>query len=115
MRNSHYIHSSLLSNASKLVIASFAILLGSALVRPPNTFRGPVTLVAGTQPFTCLNTSDMATIGNAAGVLTQMDPKDGTKLWTTQQWGGDAERCAWTTRIVAYQIDSGEPKVKGGR
>lgn len=77
---------------------------------PPNTFHGPATLVAGTQPFTCLNTRDMATIGNAAGVLTQMDPTDGTKLWTTQQWGGDAERCVWTTRIVAYQVDSGAAK-----
>jgi hypothetical protein len=77
---------------------------------PPNSFRGPTTLMAGTHPLTCLNTRDMVTIGNAAGVLTQMDPTDGTKLWTTQHWGGDAERCVWTTRIVAYQIDSGAAK-----
>jgi len=71
---------------------------------PPNTFRGPTTVMSGTQPFTCLNTRDMATIGNAAGVLTALDPLDHTKLWTTQQWGGDAERCVWTTRIIEYQI-----------
>jgi hypothetical protein len=80
---------------------------------PPNTFRGPVTVTAGTQPFTCLNTRDMATIGNAAGVLTQLDPIDGSKLWTTQHWGGDAGRCVWTTRIVEYQIDGGGAAVKG--
>jgi len=75
---------------------------------PPNTFRGPTTVIAGAQPFTCLNTRDMATIGNAAGVLTALDPLDQTKLWTTEQWGNDAARCVWTTRIVEYQIDSGK-------
>jgi hypothetical protein len=73
---------------------------------PPNIFRGPTTVISGTQPFTCLNTKDMATIGNASGVLTALDPLDHTKLWTTQQWGGDAERCVWTTRIIEYQIES---------
>ncbi len=71
---------------------------------PPNTFNGPTTVVSGTQPFTCLNTRDMATIGNAVGVLTALDPQDGTKLWTTQQWSNDATRCVWNTRIVEYQI-----------
>jgi hypothetical protein len=71
---------------------------------PPNTFSGPATVAAGTQPFTCLNTRDMATIGNAVGVQTALDPLDETKLWTTQQWGNNAERCVWNTRIVAYQI-----------
>ena len=70
---------------------------------PPNTFTGPVTVAAGTKPFTCLNTRDMATIGNAVGVQTALDP-DGRRLWVTQQWGNDAERCVWTTRIVGYQI-----------
>ena len=46
----------------------------------------------------------MATIGNAVGVVTALDPLDGTKLWTTQQWGNDATRCVWNTRIVEYQI-----------
>src|ERR1051325_9521611 len=59
---------------------------------PPNTFRGPATVIAGTQPFTCLNTRDMATVGNAVGVLTALDPQDHTKLWTTEQWGGDTAR-----------------------
>jgi hypothetical protein len=72
---------------------------------PPNTFRGPTTVTSGTQPFTCLNTRDMATIGNAAGVQTSLDPLDRMRLWTTQQYGGDAARCVWTTRIVAYRVD----------
>jgi len=29
---------------------------------------------------------------------------DGTKLWITEQWGNNAARCVWTTRIVEYQI-----------
>ncbi len=71
---------------------------------PPNTFAGPATVVAGTQPFTCLNTLDMATVGNAVGVQTALDP-DGKTLWTTQHYGGDAARCVWNTRVVAYQIN----------
>jgi outer membrane protein assembly factor BamB len=69
-----------------------------------NTVNGPTTIVAGTQPYTCLNDRNFASIANAAGVLTALDPKDGTKLWTTQQWGNDAARCVWNTRIVEYQI-----------
>ena len=72
---------------------------------PPGTFKGPTMIVAGTQPYTCRNIRNMATIGNAAGVLTALDPVDGTKLWTTQQWANDAARCVWNTRIVEYQID----------
>ena len=71
---------------------------------PANTFNGPTTIVSGTQPFTCLNTRNFASIANAAGVLTALDPADGTKLWTTQQWANDAARCVWNTRIVEYQI-----------
>ena len=77
---------------------------------PPNTFHGPTTVVAGTQPFSCLNTRDMATIGNAVGVLTALDPLDGSKLWTTQQWSGDATRCVWNTRIVEYKIGGAPAK-----
>ena len=71
---------------------------------PPNTFTGPTTIVAGMQPYTCLKTKSMETIGNAAGVLTALDPLDGAKLWTTEQWSNDARRCVWNTRIVEYQI-----------
>jgi hypothetical protein len=70
----------------------------------PEVFNGPVTVVSGTQPFTCLNDKNFATIGNAVGVLTALDPRDGTKLWSTQQWGNDAARCVWNTRIVEYQV-----------
>ncbi len=69
----------------------------------PGTVRGPVTVVSGTQPYTCMNTKNMATIGNAVGVLTALDPADGTKLWTTQQYSNDAARCVWNTRIVQYR------------
>ena len=71
---------------------------------PANAFRGPVTIVSGTQPYTCLNTRNMAFMGSATGVLTALDPADGTKLWTTQQWANDAARCVWNTRIVEYQV-----------
>jgi len=46
-------------------------------------------------------------------VTVVIDPIDGSKLWTTQHWGGDAGRCVWTTRIVEYQIDGGGAAVKG--
>ena len=71
---------------------------------PPNTFTGPTVIVAGTQPYTCLKTKNMETVGNAAGVLTALDPLDGTKLWTTGHWSNDATPCVWNTRIVEYQI-----------
>jgi hypothetical protein len=44
-------------------------------------------------------------IGNAAGVLTALDPLDGSSLWTTEQWSNDAARCVWNTRIVEYRIE----------
>ena len=71
---------------------------------PPNTFAGPTTIVAGTQPYTCLKTKNMETVGNAAGVLTALDPLDGAKLWTTEHWSNDATACVWNTRIIEYQI-----------
>jgi hypothetical protein len=74
----------------------------------PNTFKGPITIVSGTQPFTCLNTKNMATVGNAVGVMTALDPVDGSRLWTTQQWSNDATPCVWDTRIVQYQIDAAQ-------
>lgn len=78
-----------------------------------NTFRGPTTIISGTQPFTCLNERNYASIGNAAGILTALDPADGTKLWTTQQWSNDAARCVWNTRIVEYQIAPAEASRPG--
>jgi hypothetical protein len=72
---------------------------------PPNTFKGPVTVVSGTHPYTCLNPKNTVPIGNAAGVLTALDPLDGSSLWTTEQWSNDAERCVWNTRIVQYRIE----------
>jgi hypothetical protein len=70
---------------------------------PPNTFQDPVTIVSGTRPYTCLG-DKMALIGNTVGLLTALDPVDGTKIWTIQQWSNDARPCAWNTRIVEYQI-----------
>jgi hypothetical protein len=71
---------------------------------PPNTLNGPTTIVAGTHPYTCDNTNGFASVGNPAGVLTALDPLDGTKLWTSHHWANSAERCVWNTRIVEYQI-----------
>ncbi len=71
---------------------------------PPGTFRGPETIAAGTRPYTCDTTPNFGSIGNAAGVLTALDPADATKLWTAGQYGNDAAACVWTTRIVEYQI-----------
>jgi len=71
---------------------------------PSGTFTGPITVVAGTQPYTCLNARNMVSMGNAVGVLTTRDPKDGSKLWTSQQWSNNADRCVWNTRIIQYQI-----------
>lgn len=67
-------------------------------------FAGPITVAAGTQPYTCLNNRNLALIGNAVGLLTALDPSDGTKLWTSHQWSHDATRCVWNTRIVEYQL-----------
>jgi len=69
-----------------------------------DTFNGPTTIVSGTQPYTCLNPRNTNVIGNAAGVLTALDPADGTKLWTSEQWANDAARCVWNTRIVQYSV-----------
>jgi outer membrane protein assembly factor BamB len=71
---------------------------------PPSSFAGPITVVKGTEPYTCLNNRNLALIGNAVGVLTALDPRDGTKLWTTQQWSHDSTRCVWNTRIVEYRV-----------
>jgi hypothetical protein len=77
--------------------------------------KGPAAIIAGTQPFTCLNTQNMETIGNAVGVLTALDPLDGTKLWTTNQWSNDAARCVWNTRIVEYQVEDAAPRSQDGK
>jgi len=71
---------------------------------PPNTLNGPTTIIAGTQPYTCEPDRKFASISNPSGVDTMLDPLDGTKLWITEQWGNNAARCVWTTRIVEYQI-----------
>jgi hypothetical protein len=71
---------------------------------PPNTFAGPITVAKGTEPYTCLNNRNLALIGNAVGVLTALDPRDGTKLWTSQQWSQNATRCVWNTLVVEYQV-----------
>lgn len=71
---------------------------------PPNTFAGPTTIVAGTEPYTCFPDRKIAFLASAVGIHTSLDPLDGSKLWVTHQWGGDATPCVWMTRIVEYQI-----------
>jgi hypothetical protein len=80
---------------------------------PPNTFKGPVIVVSGTQPYTCLNTRNTVTIGNAVGVLTALDQLHGASMWTTEQWANDATPCVWNTRIVQYRIDSVQARLTG--
>jgi hypothetical protein len=78
---------------------------------PPGAFSGPTTIVAGTQPYTCLNNRNIVPLANAAGVLTALDPSDGTKLWTTHQYANDAAPCVWNTRIVEYEVGpAGKPR-----
>ncbi len=71
---------------------------------PPNTFSGPKTVVSGTQPYTCPPPDNVTLLGSAVGVLTALDPSDGTRLWTNAQWANDARPCAWNTRIVSYSV-----------
>lgn len=71
---------------------------------PANTFGNPITVIAGTQPYTCLNQKGMAPMGNSVGTLTALDPLDHATLWATQQWANDATPCVWNTRIVGYKV-----------
>jgi hypothetical protein len=71
---------------------------------PRNMLQGPMTVVAGTQPYICPPKDGTTLTGNAAGLFTALDVLDGTKLWATQQWANHAERCVWDTRIIQYQI-----------
>ena len=71
---------------------------------PPNTMSGPNTIIAGTKPYTCTNERGFANIANPVGVLTALDPADGTKLWTSHQWANSAEPCLWNTRIIEYEV-----------
>jgi len=70
---------------------------------PANTFNPPITVVAGTKPYTCPNRMNLALIASAVGMLTVRDPLDGSKLWTTHQYSGDATPCVWNSRIIEYQ------------
>jgi hypothetical protein len=93
---------------SSTVNTDLSILLWThSITDPPNMFRGPMILVAGTQPYTCVNADNMALIASAVGILTLRDPVDGSKLWTTQQYGGNAKPCVWDTKVIEYQIGSG--------
>jgi hypothetical protein len=71
---------------------------------PPNVFKGPATVLAGTKPHTCMPKQDMVHLGSTVGIPTVRDPLDGTKLWTSLQWSNDATPCVFNTRIIEYQI-----------
>ncbi|MDB4956981.1 MAG: hypothetical protein JWO36_4550 [Myxococcales bacterium] len=68
----------------------------------PSSTSGPTTIIAGTHPYTCAGAS--VTVGNAVGIATVRDPLDGTKLWTTHEYGGSATACVWSTRILEYKL-----------
>jgi hypothetical protein len=77
----------------------------------PNVFSGPVTVAAGTAPYTCMKDRTLddgrsyyVLFGSSVGMLTARDPLDGTKLWTSQQYANDARPCVFSTRVVQYQI-----------
>ncbi len=72
-------------------------------IDPANTFSEPITVVAGTHPYTCPNRMNLALIASAVGMLTVRDPRDGSKLWTTHQYANDATPCVWNSRLVEYQ------------
>ena len=78
---------------------------------PANTFSAPITVVAGTKPYTCPNRVNLAMIASAVGMLTVRDPLDGSKLWTTHQYSNDATPCVWNSRIIEYQ-PGGKPRAK---
>jgi len=98
--------------ASVTATSNLSVLLWSRRkTDPPNTFRGPITVITGTQPYTCPPADKVTLIGNAAGLLTALDPLDGTKLWTTEQWSNTVRPCVWNTRIFEYQIEEhGSPQ-----
>ena len=70
---------------------------------PANTFSAPITMVAGTKPYTCPNRMNLALIASAVGMLTSRDPLDGSKLWTTHQYSADATPCVWNSKIIEYR------------
>lgn len=80
---------------------------------PANTFSAPMTVIAGTKPYTCPNRMNLALIASAVGMLTVRDPLDGSKLWTTHQYAGDATPCVWNSRIIEYQ--PGTPTKAAGK
>lgn len=94
---------------SSTATADLSVLLWTKR-KSDKTFTGPITVAEGTQPYTCLNQRNLALIGNAVGVPTALDPSDGTKLWVSQMYSHDGQRCVWNTRIIEYQV---APDAKG--
>ena len=81
----------------------------------PNTFHGPTTIAAGTQPYTCMKDHTLdggqtyyIMMGSSVGILTTRDPLDPSKLWTTEQYSDNAAPCVYSTRIIEYAIGSGK-------
>jgi len=111
--------------AAAAAVIVYGVVLNEAIAARMLASVFGVTLQAGAQLVRYLvavftMTELFATVGNAAGILTALDPLDGTKLWTAQQWSNDASRCVWNTRIVQYQIGAdgaprGKSKAKTGR
>jgi hypothetical protein len=93
-----------------------SILLWTHRVSDPlNTINGPTTIIAGTQPYTCEPDKPYANVENPAGVITALDPGDGTKLWVSHQWANTAARCVWNTRIIQYQVQSSTRRIPSPR
>ena len=75
---------------------------GHQATGPASLLTGPVTVIDGTNPYTCIN--NPVGFATAVGISTSLDPLDGTKLWTNQQYGRSGTACVWNTRIFQYQL-----------
>jgi hypothetical protein len=72
---------------------------------PTGAMSAPLPIVAGSQPYTCTGGATQVSFANATGIATALDPSDGTRLWTMQQYGSSATPCQWGTRVVEYQLE----------
>jgi hypothetical protein len=63
-----------------------------------SALNGPVTVMSGTQPDTCIN--DPVSFANAVAVTVLRDPLDPTAMWASHQYSNSASPCVWATRII---------------
>lgn len=66
------------------------------------TVNGPYTIFSGTAayPGNNVNNGGWGTYG-----AIQTDPSDGTKIWTTNQYGGNTTQYVWSTRVNQVSLN----------